>query len=484
MFSISVSRRTAAACIAAFAALFPASQVEAQHPHPPPRRDSTRADTARRPAQMPGMRMDTARGEHAMHTMHASQEMSGPLGISMDRMGSGTTWIPDEVTLPSRHFMVGDWRLMLHGFVFGQYNRQNGPRGDKQFGSLNWAMLMADHPLVGGRIQLRTMLSLDPVTVGRCGYPLLLQSGETCHGSALVDRQHPHDFWMEVGALYERELSSRLGLSLYAAPAGEPALSPVAFMHRPSAMDDPTAPLGHHWIDATHISFGVVTLGLFTRQVKLEGSAFNGREPDEYRWNFDPIRLDSYSGRVTVNPSESWSFTAGYGVLHEPEPGHAGDVRRFTASALYGQGLGMEGQWSGALIYGRNAHAGESASSAVLAEAEVILDGHHTVFARAELVQKNAEELSLSGVDPERLFNVGMLGLGYIREIARLYTGATLGLGVRGNVGLVPRDVEPAYGSRNPVGIMVFLRLRSRHLGMSSSAMPMGSVGHSHGTIQ
>ncbi len=424
---------------------------------------------------------DTAHDPHAMHTMHARHEMAGPLGISMDRMGSGTTWIPDEVTLPSRHLTIGDWRLMLHGFVFGQYNRQGGPRGDDQFGSLNWAMLMADHTLKGGRIQLRTMLSLDPATVGRCGYPLLLQSGETCHGAALVDRQHPHDFWMEVGALYERELSSKVGLSLYAAPAGEPALSPVAFMHRPSAMDDPTAPLGHHWIDATHISFGVATVGLFTRRLKLEGSVFNGREPDEHRWNFDPIRLDSYSGRVTFNPSASWSFTAGYGILKEPEPDHDGDVRRFTASALYGQGLGADGQLSAALVHGRNAHSGERSSSAWLAETEAILDRHNTVFARAELVQKGSEELSLSSVDPERLFNVGMLGLGYIREIARPYSGATLGLGVRGNVGFVPTALESAYGSRNPVGVMVFLRLRSRHLGMTPAAMPMGGSGHSHG---
>jgi hypothetical protein len=166
-------------------------------------------------------------------------------------------------------------------------------------------------------------------------------------------------------------------------------------------------------------------------------------------------------------------------VLKEPEPGHAADVRRFTASALYGQGLGTDGQWSAAVIYGRNAHAGEAASSAWLGEAEAILDRRNTVFARAELVQKGAEDLSLSGVDRERLFNVGMLGVGYIREIARPYSGATLGLGIRGNIGFVPNALEPAYGSRTPVGAMVFLRLRSRHLGMATSAMPMGGAGQS-----
>jgi acetylornithine deacetylase/succinyl-diaminopimelate desuccinylase-like protein len=167
MFSFTILRRPAVAYVATVVALLTATQLEAQHRHPPPRPDSARADTARRPVKMPGMRMapeDTAHDEHAMHTMHARHEMAGPLGISMDRMGSGTTWIPDEVTLPSRHLTVGDWRLMLHGFLFGQYNRQGGPRGDDQFGSLNWAMLMADHALAGGRIQFRTMLSLDPAT--------------------------------------------------------------------------------------------------------------------------------------------------------------------------------------------------------------------------------------------------------------------------------------------------------------------------------
>ena len=245
--------------------------------------------------------------------------MTSPLGISMDRMGSGTSWIPDAVTLPSRHTMAGSWEIMLHGFVFLQYDKQSGPRGDDQFGSLNWGMLMASRPLAGGRFQTRMMLSLDPATVCNRGYPLLLQTGETYRGQPLYDRQHPHDFWMEVGALYERELTSSLAWSLYVAPSGEPALSPVAFMHRPSAMDDPVAPLGHHWQDATHISFGVLTAGLFGRKWKLEGSLFNGREPNEKRWDFDRMRLDSYSGRVTVNPDSQWSLALGYGFLKSPE---------------------------------------------------------------------------------------------------------------------------------------------------------------------
>jgi len=133
--------------------------------------------------------------------------MIDPLGVSMERMGSGTTWIPDAVPLPARHVMSGSWLLMLHGFGFVQYDKQGGPRGADQFGSLNWAMLMASRDLLGGRFQARTMLSLDPATVTNRGYPLLLQSGETYRGQPLVDRQHPHDFWMELAMMYERVLS-------------------------------------------------------------------------------------------------------------------------------------------------------------------------------------------------------------------------------------------------------------------------------------
>lgn len=130
-------------------------------------------------------------------------------------------------------------------------------------------------PMVGtGMLQFRSMLSLDAIGVTGRGYPVLLQCGGSYHGVPIHDRQHPHDFFMELRALYLQPITRTIGVELYAAPSGEPALGPVAFMHRPSAMDDPVAPIGHHWQDATHISFGVVTAGLFTRQWKIEGSIF------------------------------------------------------------------------------------------------------------------------------------------------------------------------------------------------------------------
>ena len=410
----------------------------------------------------------------------------GALGISTERMGSGTTWLPDAVSLPSRHIPAKGWDVMMHGFVFAQYNAQGGPRGDRQAGSLNWGMLMASRALAGGMFQARTMLSLDPATVGNRGYPLLLQSGEAYRGEPLHDRQHPHDFLMELGVLYERPLTSALAWSLYAAPSGEPALGPVAFMHRPSAMDIPVANITHHWQDATHISFGVVTAGVFTRWAKLEGSVFNGREPDELRWGIDPIRLDSYSGRLTVNPSAHWSATLGYGYMKSPEALHPDEpLHRVTASVLHGRSLGDEGQWSSALVWGANKHPGHAATHGALAETEAVFDAHNTIFARAEYVQKSAEDLVLDGpagptpgtvtFDSHEVFDVGQLSLGYVREIGR-WTWATIGVGAQGTVNLVPGSLVAAYGSRTPLGGLVFLRLRpfrSTH-GMSPmSGMPM-----------
>ena len=431
--------------------------------------DAQQPDSAQR--QMPGMLMpaDTA------------MSMAGPLGISMERTGSGTTWIPDAVILPSRHFMAGGWMVMLHGFLFGQYDYQDGPRGDEQWGSLNWAMIMADREVGGGQLTLRFMPSLDPWTVGRCGYPMLVQSGETCGGEPLVDRQHPHDFFMELSAVYEREISSNVALLLYAAPAGEPALGPVAFMHRPSAMDEPQAPLAHHWQDATHISFGVLTTGLYTRTLRLEASVFNGHEPDERRWNFDPIRLNSYSGRVTFNPTPNWSFTAGYGRLDNPERADPPeDMRRLVASAMHGRSLGPDGQWATTLIYGRNEGEGHPASQSVLLESEAILDRRNTIFGRAEYVQKSGHDLQIAGIDEDARFNVAALSFGYIREFAR-GRGVTLGIGARGSLNVLPRTLETSYGSRTPLGGMVFLRLRPYHERAHASMEPGHAPAPGHG---
>jgi hypothetical protein len=410
--------------------------------------------------------------------------MIDPLGVSMERMGSGTTWIPDAVPLPARHVLAGSWLLMLHGFGFLQYDKQGGPRGDEQFGSLNWAMLMASRDVLGGRFQARTMLSLDPATVSTRGYPLLLQSGESHRGQPLYDRQHPHDFWMELAVMYERAISRSIAVSVYAAPSGEPALGPVAFMHRPSAMDNLAAPLSHHWQDATHISFGVLTAGLFGTHWKVEGSAFNGREPDEERWDFDPIRLDSYSGRLTVNPDSAWSFSAGYGFIRSPEALRpAESIHRMTASVLHGRTLGTQGQLATALVWGANRRSGRT-THAALAEAEASLDRRNTLFGRLELVQKTAEDLFLPpiGFAPESTFTLTSLSVGYMREVGRT-RWATVGIGFQGTLNAVPATLEPFYGSRTPVGGMLLVRIRPLHSphDMATTMAPMPAMKeHNH----
>ena len=422
----------------------------------------------------------------AQHPEHPQQTpmnpmammMNDPLGVSMERMGSGTTWIPDAVPLPARHAMSGSWLLMLHGFGFAQYDKQGGPRGNDQFGSLNWARLMASRDLLGGRFQARTMLSLDPATVTNRGYPLLLQSGETYRGQSLFDRQHPHDFWMEFAVMYERALSRSIGVTVYAAPSGEPALGPVAFMHRPSAMDNLVAPLSHHWQDATHISFGVLTGGLFGRHWKLEGSVFNGREPNEERWGFDRIRFDSYSGRFTAHLDSSWVVSAAYGFLKSPEaltPSES--IHRVTASLLQGRKLGMDGQIASSVIWGANRHSGRTTHS-VLAESEAILNRRNTIFGRVDVVQKTAGELVLpsgpGGFAPDSTFTVTALSVGYIRELVRS-SKATVGVGFQAGLNVLPAALAPIYGSRTPAGGMLFVRIRPLHGAhtMSRTAMPM-----------
>jgi len=390
-----------------------------------------------------------------------------PLGVTMDRMGSGTTWVPDAAPIPSVHFAApGNWDVTGHGFAFLYYDKQGGPRGGGQVGSLNWMMLMASHSLAGGRFQARTMLSLDALTATTRGYPLLLQSGEAYDGAPLRDRQHPHDFFMELSALYEVPVTKTVGVMLYAAPSGEPALGPVAFMHRPSAMDNPTAPISHHWQDATHITFGVLSAGIFTHSFKVEGSMFNSREPDQHRFNFEAVRLDSYSGRVTWNPAEQWSLTAGYGFLKQPERlDPTESMHRASASVLHGTTLGANGQWSTSLIYGANSHPGHDVSQSLLVESEAVFNARHSVFGRAEVVQKSAEDLVLPTSVNADHFNVGAVSLGYIREIARFGSG-TLGLGAMGTLNVVPSSLSAAYGSRAPLGAMLLVRVRPFRNGM------------------
>jgi len=407
-------------------------------------------------------RADTTASMQGMSDM--SSHMAGVLGIPHTRLGSGTSWQPEAAPHYGWHFLRGGWSLMVHGVAYAEYDRQLGPRGDDQIGSINWGMLMAMHSLWGGMLHLHGMLSAEPATIGSEGYPLLLQSGESYHGALLHDRQHPHDLFMETAAIYEHAVARNLALSIYVAPVGDPAIGPVAFPHRSSAASDPFAPLGHHWQDATHISYGVLTFGVFSRTWRAEASIFNGREPDEHRTNFEMRRLDSYAGRIFFNPGANWSYSASAAYLASPELLHPDEsVHRYSASIMNTRLLGARGEWSSSLVYGANAVRGAPLASSALAETNVDFDGVNTVFTRVEFVQKSAQDLALTGGSESDHFDVGELTLGFSREVMRA-RGLTLGVSVLGTLNVVPATLENAYGSRFPKGYAVFLRLRPERM--------------------
>ena len=397
----------------------------------------------------------------------AQMDMSGmqrtadlPLGLPENRLGSGTSWLPDAASMQAIHVPLGAWTLMAHGAVSLLLDAQGGPRGATEVRLTNWGMGSFAHEVAGGRLELRVMLSAEPATVGADGYPLLLQSGESNHGVALHDRQHPHDLFMETAALYDHALGSGAALSLYVAPAGEPALGPPAYPHRPSAASDPLAPIGHHWQDGTHVTYGVATAGIYTRTVKLEGSLFNGREPDEDRTDFDfrGRRLDSYAARAFVNPASGVSVSAWYGYLKSPEALEPGTSLHRLGAAVLVTGRDGKRHWSGAAIYGANMVVGASRwSNSALLEGSVDLDRANTVFGRAEYVQKSALDLALPATTA--VYDLGEMSAGYARTLTAR-AGLVLAVGARGTVNVVPGALRAAYGSRLPLGAAVFLSLR------------------------
>lgn len=389
-----------------------------------------------------------------------------PFGIPATRQGSGTSWLPDSSAMHAIHRTWGAWSVMFHGSASLLYNHQGSDRGDRQLGLVDWEMVMASRRVGAGVLRLNAMTSLEPAILGGRGYPLLLQSGESYRGEPLHDRQHPHDLVMELSALYERPVTSGIGASLYAAVSGEPALGPVAYMHRPSAQNDPLAPLGHHWQDATHITFGVLTAGVFTRHWKLEGSVFNGREPDENRWNVDlgGRRLDSWATRLTVNPSGRWSVAGWYGYLESPEALHPDEpVRRFGLAAQHA-GATSRGAWDSALIWSANNAHGATQHSLLL-ESNLELGPQHVVFGRVERVRKSAEELVIEGAPDDLVYDITSLAGGFVRHLTTV-SGLALGAGVRGSVNFIPPTLEPAYGTRAPAGVAIFLQLRPRGTSM------------------
>ena len=440
----------------AFCATPASSQDHSHHARPdtvakaaPPNRPRATPRTSARPlpSRAPG---------HASHS-RAMTGMYGPYAIA--REASGTAWQPDLADHHGVHAMRGSWMLMVHGTGHLGYVDHQGPRGDRKYYSDNMGMGMAQRAWGPGTLGVRAMLSAEPATIGREGYPLLLQTGETADGvTHLIDRQHPHDLFMELSASYRVARGNR-SLFVYGGLPGEPALGPPAFMHRFSGAHLPVAPITHHWLDSSHITFGVLTAGVVMDRCKIEVSAFRGREPDQRRWNIESPRLDSHALRLSFNPTAAWALQVSHGRLESPEQLEPEVVQvRSTASAMV-VGAWNGWHWEGTLAWGRNRNRPGRTLDGVLAEAAARRGDRHTWFVRGERVHK--DEL-FPDTDPRagHAFHVGEWSGGYRCDFLR-QPHIVVGVGGLAGVSLVPRALRDAYGASPATG-MLFLRAALR----------------------
>jgi len=448
----------------------PAADLKAapktMHIHSP---DEDKEQPVKKPDEMKGM--DMSKAGTVSGTKHGHMEMRSSINLAepMSREGSGTTWLPDSSPVRGYMKMFADGgMLMLHGTAFLRYTAVGsdrdlsvGGKGSRsRFDAPTMFMAMYTRPInERSQLGLRAMLSLDPLIERGYGYPLLYQSGETYRGQPMHDRQHPHDFVSELAATYSYKLDDRNSIFFYVGYPGEPALGPPMYLHRPSAASNPDAPIGHHWQDATHITFGVLTAGFTRDKFKFEASAFKGREPDENRWAFDAPKLDSFSGRLSFNPNKEWAFQISYGYLKNPEPAEPEIriTRRFTASAIYNKVFSDERNWSSAFVWGQN-HNDGGRTNAILFESNYEYYKNN-IFGRFEQVQKNSHELDLASPHPEGNSWVGAYSLGYLRDVLK-DKGIDVGIGTTATINTNPSSIRTFYGETTHAGWQVFVRLR------------------------
>ncbi len=417
-----------------------------------PQKGKPKAQTAPAAAQpmanMPGMEMSNP--DHAM-------KMSAALGpYPAQRESSGTAWQPDNsAPMSGPMLMAGEWMLMANGTLNLVYDHQSRPRGDDKAFASGMLMGMAQHPLGNGAVQFKAMVSPDPL-MGPRGYPMLLASGETANGrDRLIDRQHPHDFFMELSASASQNVGRNGSIFLYGGLPGEPAFGPPSFMHRQSIMESPEAPISHHWLDSTHISFGVVTAGFVADRVKFEISRFNGREPDQHRWNIETGPLDSTSIRLSWNLTRTLALQGSWGRFKDPEQLEPGvDQKRLSASALYANDLAPGWKFAGTLAWGRKTQEHHN-DDAYVAEASLKHSGW-TLFSRGEITENRELVASLENGPAYR---VGKVSIGGARDF-RIADHLSLGAGGLFAVNFVPKSISASYGGNNPTGAMAFVRFK------------------------
>lgn len=394
------------------------------------------------------------------HAHEMSMQSSVNIADPMNRESSGTAWVPDSTPMYGRMFMLGDDTLMLHGGIFPRYTNVSTRRGDDRIDAPNWFMGMYSHPLgESAQFGARLMMSLDPLTERGRGYPLLFQSGESWNNRPLHDRQHPHDLFDELSISYSQKVNDDISAYLYFGYPGEPALGPPTFMHRVSAMDNPDAPLAHHWQDSTHVTFGVATLGAQWRNVKIESSVFTGREPDEDRYDFDRPRFDSFGGRISWNPTSDLALQLSHGYIKRPEDLEPDRKRhRTTASVIYNRPLGHDSNWSNTLVWGQNNDTGDGKTQSFLIESNY-QRRRHAVYVRWERIEKSGHELVLNDGDLERIFNVSGFTLGYVHDFSHS-NGIDIGLGTQFTINDFPDSLDRYYGEDFGYAFQFFLRVR------------------------
>lgn len=455
--------------------IFISQLTYAQHEHHMPMKDISKPkakDTAVK------MQMGNDTMMHHNHNMMNNDMGNGNMShafsrnLPMNRNGSGTGWLPDASPMYGYMFHTPKWMYMLHGNLFLRYNNQDftnkGSRGGSEVDAPNWVMLMGQRQVGrNGLFHFNVMSSLDAALGGSNGYPLLFQSGEAYKGESIVDRQHPHDLFSELSVSYAHALSRKADVFVYLGYPGEPALGPVAFMHRPSALGNPDAPISHHWVDATHILFGVATVGVRYGQFKLEASSFTGREPDENRYNFDKPRFDSWSGRFSFNPSNNWALQVSHGFIKSPELLHPDeDVTKTTASAIYSKTFGGNSMVNATAVWGQNKHGGHAGQNSVLVEGEW-RKKKFALHSRYEWVQKGLEELDLDEATfgHDAVFPVNAFTLGFNYDL--LQFGKTrLAGGGQWTLYSADNRLNSLYG-KNPMAVEVYLRLYPSLMRMS-----------------
>jgi len=409
---------------------------------------------------MSGMKHEGMKHEGMDHAgMDMQHGMTGFFGpYSITREGSGTSWLPDASPHEGIHSSANGWMFMTHGYINGIYDRQGGPRGGDKFFVPGMVMGMAQKQFGDSTLGFRAMLSPDPF-MGPSGYPLLLATGETADGKThLIDRQHPHDLFMELSATYSYKLSPNSSFFVYAGLPGEPALGPSAFMHRTSGADIPEAPITHHWLDSTHITFGVVTAGVVLDTVKLEASAFKGREPDQHRYDIESPKLDSYSARATWNPTKELSMQVSWGHITSPEGLEPNmDENRLTASATYTTKFAGDNIWSTTFAWGRKMLQPGPTLDGFLIESEVILKKNWTFFARAERVKENELLADEPAFATPPIFYVNKISVGGIYDWP-IMDHLKFGIGALVSRYGIPDVARPYYG--DPTSYMVFFRFK------------------------